>query len=103
MNAAEREVRANGRDDQSAQAEPSPTRRSHRSLEGRLIERILSLAGNPPILTQVWLTTKRELGNDPIGFIWFRPKDYTDRCLRVAPTLPSGSPRPGGSLRLLEC
>lgn len=54
MNAAEREVRANGRDDQSAQAEPSPTRRSHRSLEGRLIERILSLAGNPPIEIVLW-------------------------------------------------
>jgi cyclopropane-fatty-acyl-phospholipid synthase len=54
MNAAEREVRANGRDGQSAQAEPSPTRRPHRSLEGRLIERILSLAGNPPIEIVLW-------------------------------------------------
>ena len=54
MNAAEREVHANGRDDQSAQAEPSPTRRSHRSLEGRLIERILSLSGNPPIEIVLW-------------------------------------------------
>ena len=34
------------------------------------------LAGNPPILTQVWLTTMREMLGDPLGRIWTRPLDF---------------------------
>jgi len=31
---------------------------------------------NPPILTQVWLSTKEEVTGDPLGAIWIRPGDY---------------------------
>jgi len=47
---------------------PSEARRDN------LAERLLFL--NPPILTQVWLTTMAEIIGDPLGFIWMRPLDY---------------------------
>lgn len=34
------------------------------------------LTGNPPILTQVWLTTMSEMLSDPLGRIWIRPLDF---------------------------
>jgi hypothetical protein len=37
------------------------------------------LAGNPPILTQVWLTTITDATTKPIGKVWIRPKDYSRR------------------------
>jgi len=33
---------------------------------------------NPPILTQVWLTTMAEATSDPLGAIWIQPCDYRD-------------------------
>jgi len=36
------------------------------------------IQGNPPILTQVWLTTFAEATADPFGTIWIRPADYRD-------------------------
>jgi hypothetical protein len=36
------------------------------------------IQGNPPILTQVWLTTLSEATADPFGAIWVRPTDYRD-------------------------
>jgi hypothetical protein len=36
------------------------------------------LRRHPPVLTQVWLTTLRELLNDPLGAIWLTPRDYAD-------------------------
>jgi hypothetical protein len=32
--------------------------------------------GTPPILTQVWLTTYREVITNPHGAVWIRPIDY---------------------------
>ncbi len=37
-------------------------------------ERLLSI--NPPIESQVWLTTAADLAADPLGAIWIRPRDY---------------------------
>jgi cyclopropane-fatty-acyl-phospholipid synthase len=54
MNAAEREVGADEDAGQTAGAVPSTTRRPHRSLEARLVERLLSHAGNPPIEIVLW-------------------------------------------------
>jgi hypothetical protein len=34
------------------------------------------LAGDPPILTLVWLTTMKEVTAEPHGSIWIRPKDF---------------------------
>ncbi len=34
------------------------------------------LVNHPPIFTQVWLTTMKELLADPLGAIWIRPADY---------------------------
>lgn len=34
------------------------------------------LKNNPPILTQVWLSTLAEVLGKPLGAIWMRPKDY---------------------------
>jgi len=53
---------------------PSAERRNN------LAERLLSL--NPPILTQVCLTTMAEIIRDPLGSIWLRPLDHRDesRC-----------------------
>ena len=36
------------------------------------------LQSNPPILTQVWLSTFAEVTADPFGAIWFRPADYRE-------------------------
>jgi hypothetical protein len=36
------------------------------------------LRNDPPILTQVWLTTKAEVAADPLGAIWMRPKDVLE-------------------------
>jgi hypothetical protein len=36
------------------------------------------LQSNPPIFTQVWLTTRQEILADPLGPIWMRPVDYRD-------------------------
>jgi hypothetical protein len=36
------------------------------------------IQGNPPILTQVWLTTFADVTADPFGAIWIRPADYRD-------------------------
>jgi hypothetical protein len=36
------------------------------------------LCNNPPIHTQVWLTTLAEMRSDPLGPIWVRPIDYRD-------------------------
>ncbi len=36
------------------------------------------LQNNPPILTQVCLSTIAEVTRDPLGRIWFRPQDYQD-------------------------
>ena len=47
---------------------PSEARRDN------LAEKLLTL--NPPIETQVWLTTRRELMSDPLGEIWVRPREY---------------------------
>ena len=33
---------------------------------------------NPPILTQVWLTTLAEVTSDPFGAIWIQPKGYRE-------------------------
>ena len=32
----------------------------------------------PPILTQTWLSTLKEMTTDPLGSIWARPRDYRD-------------------------
>jgi hypothetical protein len=42
------------------------------------IERLLR--NNPPILTQVWLTTLAEVIENPLGEIWIRPIDYRNAC-----------------------
>ncbi len=34
------------------------------------------LQHNPPIFTQVWLSTQAEVTTDPLGAIWIRPIDY---------------------------
>ena len=34
------------------------------------------LQNNPPILTQVWLTTFEEVATNPLGSIWLRPVDF---------------------------
>lgn len=47
---------------------PSEARRDN------LAEKLLTL--NPPIETQVWLTTRQELMSDPLGAIWVRPREY---------------------------
>lgn len=39
---------------------------------------------NPPILTQVWLTTLAEATTDPLGTIWIQPSDYRN-LLRGTP------------------
>jgi hypothetical protein len=36
------------------------------------------LAGSPPILTHVWLSTFDEVLAQPLGSIWVRPRDYRD-------------------------
>ena len=36
------------------------------------------LQNNPPILTQVYLSTFEEVTTNPFGSIWFRPADYRD-------------------------
>lgn len=36
------------------------------------------LQNNPPIMTQVWLTTLAEVLAAPLGRIWVRPKDYLE-------------------------
>jgi hypothetical protein len=36
------------------------------------------LRNNPPILTQIWLTTLEECMHDPLGAIWLRPVEYRD-------------------------
>ncbi len=36
------------------------------------------LKNNPPILTQVWLSTMPEIVGDPFGQIWMRPKEYQE-------------------------
>lgn len=36
------------------------------------------LQNNPPILTQVWLSTFTEVTTDPFGAVWFRPADYRE-------------------------
>lgn len=36
------------------------------------------LQNQPPIFTQVWLTTMAEVLADPLGEIWIRPVDYRD-------------------------
>jgi len=42
--------------------------------KNNIAERLLQT--NPPILTQVWLTTLPEILNDALGQIWIRPLDY---------------------------
>jgi cyclopropane-fatty-acyl-phospholipid synthase len=54
MNAAEGEVGARERDGATQHGTPGTTRRPHRSLEARLIERLLSIVGNPPIEVVLW-------------------------------------------------
>lgn len=49
------------------------------------------LQNNPPVLTQVWLTTREEITTDPLGAIWVRPIDYRESTKReqfIAPMLP---------------
>ncbi len=41
-----------------------------------LIERLLQC--EPPILSQVWVTTFDEVISDPLGSVWMRPKEYRD-------------------------
>jgi hypothetical protein len=36
------------------------------------------LQNNPPILTQVWVTTLGEISKSPLGEIWVRPRNYYD-------------------------
>jgi hypothetical protein len=36
------------------------------------------LAGSPPILTQVWASTLKEVVKGSLGPIWIRPRDYRD-------------------------
>lgn len=36
------------------------------------------LQHNPPIFTQVWLTTLAEVTADPLGAVWICPRDYRD-------------------------
>lgn len=36
------------------------------------------IQNDPPILTQTWLTTIKEILSDPFGSIWVRPVDYRD-------------------------
>jgi hypothetical protein len=40
------------------------------------------VAGNPPIFTQVWLSTMEEATAQPLGAIWVRPKEY-DRSSKL--------------------
>lgn len=39
-------------------------------------EELLRLS--PPILTLIWLTTREEILQDPLGRIWITPRDYRD-------------------------
>jgi len=39
-------------------------------------DRLLQL--NPPIYRQVWLTTMKEVMNDPLGAIWVQPREYLE-------------------------
>jgi hypothetical protein len=39
-----------------------------------IAERLLT--NQPPILTQVWLSTLDEVKQNPLGAIWIRPRDY---------------------------
>jgi len=47
---------------------PSVARREN------LAERLLAI--NPPIETQVWMTTREEITSKPLGSVWLRPADY---------------------------
>jgi hypothetical protein len=41
-----------------------------------MAERLLTQT--PPILTQVWLSTLKEVTTSPLGQIWIRPRDYRE-------------------------
>lgn len=41
---------------------------------------------NPPILTQVWLTTTKEATENPLGAIWVKPRDYSNGLTASPPT-----------------
>lgn len=36
------------------------------------------LRNNPPLMTQVWLSTMAEIRENPLSPIWIRPKDYAE-------------------------
>ncbi len=46
------------------------------------VERLLQ--NNPPIFTQVYLSTTEEVRNDPLGAIWVRPIDYREATKRTS-------------------
>lgn len=56
-----------------------------------ITERLLTQ--NPPILSQVWLSTLKEVLADPLGPVWIRPVDYRD----ALGTTPYTAAQRGGS------
>jgi len=63
-----------------------------------IAERLLRC--HPPLLTQVWLTTSRQITTDPFGAIWIRPVDYQNAIasspftkLPIGPGYPRNSDR----------
>ncbi len=56
------------------------------------------LAHHPPILTQVCLTTYAEAVSDPLGKVWFSPRDYRE-AVQGTPFQTSGKTRHWGYQR----
>jgi hypothetical protein len=50
----------------------------------RTVESLLHM--RRPVLTQVWLATLDDLLNDPLGFIWIRPKNYRELAVQTQRT-----------------
>lgn len=56
------------------------------------------LQSNPPIFTQVYLSTLAEVTARPLGPVWIRPLDYRD-ATKGTPFVPGPQPPPGGYRR----
>ncbi|MFA6287465.1 MAG: replication-relaxation family protein [Opitutaceae bacterium] len=59
------------------------------------------LQGNPPILTQVYLSTLEEVRENPLGAIWIRPIDYRE-ATKGTSLAPERQPRQGEYRRQTE-
>jgi hypothetical protein len=91
----------NGGDYDSIKDFPFRTLITLQSQERRnnVAEQLLHL--NPPILTQICLTTIAELKNDPFGSIWVRPVDYR-QAMQNSPFDPNRARKPLGYRRQTE-